>query len=400
MSTQKGPSRHKRTRVTQQSQAGNGKRGDVIVEIEESVEHQFVAWRTDITREATEKYVSKAHRELFHFKHALNELRSLLPQTLANVMSGHEAPLIFANIEISEAIDLAYSGFYRYAFIALRSVLEYGMMSVYYNRNDVGNEAVQGWLRGGKDGEKTPTIRVMRDRLRADVPYIRVFDDEFQILHEAQQTYDILNDHVHGKGYRASSFGTLGLASMNVIGLNTERFEEWLLTYKQVVRIVAALHILKYPLALKRIPFDQKSSCYPAVGFIIGNRRRIGMIFEPPQKARLRDICDHDPYVRIFTAYTKSLPDLTKSELRSETRKGGRWFPPEWSRWHKWLEEHLTVVGRVSGISESEKDHLARRVVREYLEKYHPQRLIPSDYWPRPSKKYPYSNFTNETGLI
>src|ERR1019366_2193276 len=63
---------------------------------------------------------------------AHRELGDLIPQTVSKFGSGHFFPFSESEFELSNSLLLARYGFYRYAFVALRSVLELGLLSVYW----------------------------------------------------------------------------------------------------------------------------------------------------------------------------------------------------------------------------------------------------------------------------
>src|SRR6266540_640208 len=67
---------------------------------------------------------------------AYHEIRDLVPQTLDNFMSGHYFPFSESYYELENSFQLCMEGFYRYAFDALRSVLELGILGVHFAVDD------------------------------------------------------------------------------------------------------------------------------------------------------------------------------------------------------------------------------------------------------------------------
>src|SRR5437870_4947994 len=77
---------------------------------------------------------------------AYRQLGDLIPQTVEKFSSGHYFPFSESEFELTNSLMLAQHGFYRYAFIGLRSVLELGLLSVYWDRSGNAEQEVRGWL--------------------------------------------------------------------------------------------------------------------------------------------------------------------------------------------------------------------------------------------------------------
>lgn len=98
------------------------------------------------TRSGTVKYLedhAEPYSSLANTMWAYNEIGDLVPQTLDNIMSGHYFPYTESYYELENSYQLALEGFYTYAFTALRSVLELGILGVYFAIEDEEYEKVQ-----------------------------------------------------------------------------------------------------------------------------------------------------------------------------------------------------------------------------------------------------------------
>ncbi|MEM4391528.1 MAG: hypothetical protein QXG67_01930, partial [Candidatus Nitrosotenuis sp.] len=73
-------------------------------------------------------------------------LSDLVPQTLENLGSGHIFPLLESEYELESSIELCKLGFYKHALIALRNVLELGLLSVYWDIDGKSHIDIRNWL--------------------------------------------------------------------------------------------------------------------------------------------------------------------------------------------------------------------------------------------------------------
>ena len=138
-----------------------------------------------------------------------HSLFNIIPTTTENFWSGHQFPYNESWEEIQISYNLVCFGLYKQAMASLRSALELGLLSVYYNINDDGHIIVKKWLRSTNTKE-------------ANTPY---FNDIWKILEQNenikyfQQSFDIkkrlldlgyLHNYIHTKGLLYSNkFGKL-----------------------------------------------------------------------------------------------------------------------------------------------------------------------------------------------
>lgn len=94
----------------------------------------------------TEKYfeenleIKKRIVELGWIYHTVEKIIS---QNLENFWSAHNFPFIESWEELQVSFNQICFGLYKQAFVSLRSGLELGMLSVYFNINDDGHNAVK-----------------------------------------------------------------------------------------------------------------------------------------------------------------------------------------------------------------------------------------------------------------
>jgi hypothetical protein len=207
----------------------------------------FTPDRSNEVLEKTKQYL-EAHNllsEISELGWTYQAAQGTVPHTYENLWSGHFFPMIDSWEELQVSFNLCAFGFYKQAMTSLRSGLETGLLSVYWNLNDDGHIVVQNWL---KSREDTPRLVDIWKRLSTNAN-IALFQQKHDIK---QQLLNLgfLHDYVHTKGHQYS----------NRIGLlksNTQTFEEkgllsWLSTFREVIKVVTVLHLLKYPIAVIR----------------------------------------------------------------------------------------------------------------------------------------------------
>src|SRR5262245_17434229 len=85
---------------------------------------------------------------------AYHQIGTLIPQTLENFGSGHYFPHSESYYELEASYQFALQGYYRYSLIALRLVLELGLLGVYFSVDDNEHLDVRPWITS-----KRPTPR-------------------------------------------------------------------------------------------------------------------------------------------------------------------------------------------------------------------------------------------------
>ena len=115
-------------------------------------------------------------------------MEDLLPQTVEKFWSGHMFPIVEANHELEDSIQLCKMGFYKHALIAMRSTLELGLLSVYWDLDDQGHVKMQKWLLSHKC---TPSNKTVIAALKTN-KNIKVFDDKHNFFRRHQKCTRII----------------------------------------------------------------------------------------------------------------------------------------------------------------------------------------------------------------
>jgi len=281
--------------------------------------------KVDETRATTTAFLDQhpeLHSSLAKTIWAYHEIGDLVPQTIANVMSGHYFPYSESYYELENSYQLSLEGFYTYAFAALRSVLELGILGVYFSVEDKEYEKVKPWL---KSQQPTPRFREVLKKL-SQLDYFRQFDERFNFVARVSLRYSHLSDFVHTRGYRFSSSGQT-LSNFNRFSENT--FIEYSELVRNVVSDVIVTMLLKYPVGIQSLPLTEKFGLNgPAGGFLEGHQvTMITSLIDPTEQAFLKAVSDADENVRAIVAHFESLPDLSDEDWQTQSEEFDKRFP-------------------------------------------------------------------------
>jgi len=235
-----------------------------------------------------------------------------IPQTKENFWSGHYFPYVESWNELQISFNLASQGLYKQAYTSLRSALEVGMLSVYYNINDDGHKVVQSWLRSKNSWEaNTPRADKIWKILKSNeniAKYNSIYglEDEFGSL-------SFLHNYVHTKGYRYSN--ELGIPKSNFQTFEEDVFLNWLKTYQRIIILLVKLHILKYPISIIEYEWSRKvgiDNPYPVLE--IFEIELIKELLSDECINVLKNIAENDKNTQGLFGYICSLPDITDEE--------------------------------------------------------------------------------------
>jgi len=244
---------------------------------------------------------------------AYREIGDLIPQTPENFWSGHFFPYSEALYELENSYELALQGFYNYAFIALRSVLELGLLGVYFAVHDTEYIDVRPWIISKK---RTPRRQDIFTRLRK-METFRAFDSRFGLEKRILKIFDVLDGFVHTRGYRYSS-SALTLANFNQFSEKSLRL--YCNTMFGVVANLMIIILLKYPVGMQGLPLDEKFGLNGPIGGFLreGQVRLITSLIDPEEREFLQKLSDEDPTVQSIVEYFTNLPDITDEELQRQ----------------------------------------------------------------------------------
>jgi hypothetical protein len=252
--------------------------------------------------------------QLFELSWAFHSIGNAIPHTTESWWSGHYFPFSESFEEFEISFLLCSQGFYKQSMTSLRSVLETGLLSVYYNINDEGHKTVQVWLQS-EDGKQndTPYFNTIWKILIAH-PNILKFQNTYDLKAEILNL-GYLHNYVHSKGAKYSN--QIGLFKSNTQTFERTGFTNWLETAQKVVRVILILHLLKYPLAIIEYDFSRKFGIdIPTFGGLNSfHISRIKSVLGANLSEILLNIALEDNSVIDFIKQIESMPDITQAEI-------------------------------------------------------------------------------------
>lgn len=282
-------------------------------------------------------------------------LLGLPPMTGENAFSGNLAPIIEAQAELQSSITLARLGIYKQALTSLRSVLELGVLQVYWDIDDQSHLTIGDWW---VRGDKTPPSRKTREELRR-VPGVSAYldvDETFFV--RAQELEHFLGGYVHTRGGRSSSRALV--PTTNTVAFNVDALTLWQQKLEEVGRVVLAVQLMKYPVGLQVTPLSAKFGLNPPAGGFVEPfvRDRFREYLDPDVRDRLQQISDNDEDALARAAWANNRPDVTEEEWREMAEQHDR-FTIMTSSYETW-EETDDALARGLG-TESTAEELAQR---------------------------------------
>lgn len=249
-----------------------------------------------------------------------HEVGNIIPQTVENYWSGHSFPFSESWNDLQISCTQAFFGLYKQAFVSLRSGLELGLLSVYYNINDDGHNVVRDWLES-KDSREANTPRADKIwKILLSNNNIQMFNDK----HDLRGRIDSLNylhNYVHTKGSQFSnSFGGL---KGNFQTFEENVFNQWLIAYEEVVIIIAAMHLLKYPLAVIEFDYFKKFGIdMPNFGGLEKFKLdKIAAVLPIGFMDDIKQIAATDELTQITLQQITAMPDLTDDQIEEQAIK-------------------------------------------------------------------------------
>lgn len=275
-----------------------------------------------------------------HYVLVFHAIMDLIPTTLDNFWSGNLFPYTEAEYELHSSIYFATRGFYKHALNSLRSVLELGLLSVYWDIEDKSHLDIQEWLHSKED---TPFRKKVKKRLLENTN-IKRFDEEGGFFAQLDEVYNKLSDFTHTKGARYSS---RALTVSNVNTFNEKSLQYWVQSLQEVIRLVLILHILKYPVAYQYTPIDDKFGLNgPAGGFWKPQQvERVKAIFDEETNALLQTISNADPDALARAEWVQAFPDIIEEELEQQTLEFDKQMILHYhDGFPKWLEQERKTL--------------------------------------------------------
>jgi hypothetical protein len=287
--------------------------------------------------------------------------------TAQNAFSGNLAPALEAEHEARTSFTLARMGLYKQALVSLRSVLELGLLSVYWDAHDQAHLDIQRWRAGM---ERSPGLGTVERRLR-EVRGVAIYlESDPALLDHVRRLSDDLGAYVHTRGHRSSSAGLVPLT--NIASFHAEAFDLWVQRLTEAVQFVLAIHLMKYPVGLQVTPLSEKFGLNPPAGGLVEPhlREMYRAFLEPQMRDRLQSLSDGDAEAVGVRDWVESLPTLSDEDWRHELLKHDRQSIESggyemWARHRDSVDEHLE--GRLTDAERQERQAY-REDLRQWAE--------------------------------
>jgi len=241
----------------------------------------------------------------------------IIPQNFENLWSGHFFPFIESWEELQVSFNLVCFGLYKQAFVSLRSGLELGLLSVYYNISDDGHNAVKDWINSKNIREaNTPNADKIWKILLSN-ENIKKFNDK----HNLRETFDnlgYLHNYVHTKGAKHSN--RMGLLKSNCQTFESKLIDKWLISYADIISLVCSLHLLKYPIAVIRFDYSKKFGIdIPSFGGLEEfNIDKFTKILPNQYLTDIGVIANEDHTTQQTIKEISSLPDMSELQIEEQ----------------------------------------------------------------------------------
>jgi len=299
----------------------------------------------------TKKYIeaTKYAEEIEILGWAYHSIGDIIPHTNENLFSGHFFPWQESWDELQISFNLCLFGLYKQAMVSLRSGLEVGLLSVYWNLHDDGHIVIREWLVSQQD---TPRFSEIWKRLERH--------NNFRIF---QQTYDVksrllslgyLHDYVHTKGFKYSN--QMGIMKSNFQTFEERGFNTWFESFREVIQVLAILHLVKYPLGVIRYDYKKKFGIYKPMfgGLETFEIDRLEQVIGREAFNAIENMAKSDTAVQDILEWVSSFPDMTEEDMQEQIVEFDKQMI-ERQGLEKWLEQEKMLMGDRFAQSEAHK---------------------------------------------
>ena len=258
----------------------------------------------------------------------------IIPHNLKNLWSGHFFPFLESWEELQVSFNQICFGFYKQAFVSLRSGLELGLLSVYFNINDDGHNAVKEWL---ISGDKTPRKEKIWKILWQN-ENIRKFDKKHNLM-QVHNDLGYLHNYVHTKGEKYSN--SMGLIKKsNSQTFQADLISKWLNSFADIISLVSTLHLLKYPISVIRFDYSKKFGIdIPSFGGLEEyNIDKIASILPDKYLEDIELIAKDDPATQKTIQEISSFPNMTEEQVEEQIINIEKMSIKNGEGFTKWLE--------------------------------------------------------------
>lgn len=267
--------------------------------------------------------------------------------SISEFLSGENFSMTECYEEAEASYHLIKYGFYKQAMISLRTSLEIGLLSIYWSILGKESAEFKYWLSSKFD---TPYKNKKFWETIKSNENISLFDENFGVIEEIKQFG--LSDFVHTKGIKYSNFGQL---QRTLKGKDKfENYKEWLNNFRNIVRIIEVLHLLKFPTLNIRFSTDYLLSKFgtydniPQFGGGLGDEMENLSSFIPKEQLTfLEELAAADEEVVKIKSEIAQMPELTAKEIEDliilEQKTN-----IESSGFDNWYSSYLMYDGRIT----------------------------------------------------
>jgi hypothetical protein len=287
----------------------------------------------------------------------------IIPQNFENLWSGHYLPFVDSWEELQVSFNQICFGLYKQAFVSLRSGLELGMLSVYFNINNDGHNAVKSWLNSNENTPRTDRIwKILKQNEN-----IKKFDNKHN-LEKVHKELGYLHNYVHTKGAKHSN-------RMGILKINSQTFEEklilkWLKSYADIISLVSTLHLLKYPISVIRFDYSRKFGIdIPSFGGLEEyDINKIASILPKKYLEDIEAIANEDLTTQETIKEISSFPDMTEEEVEEQIISLEKMSIENGEGFIKWLENQEKLLKLLELESFSDKMKSRIELLRQWAE--------------------------------
>lgn len=268
--------------------------------------------------EESKKYLDKTDykEKIFKIELAGLSIGRLIPHTNESLWSGHFFPWSEAWDDLQISYNLCLFGLYKQAMVSLRSGLELGLLSVYWNINDDGHKIIRDWIKSNKD---TPRLKKIWNRMIQHRNF-QIFQEKYDIK---TRLFDLgyLHNYVHTKGHKYSN--KLGLPfKPNFQTFEEQSFKIWYDSFEEVIKVLGIMHLVKYPIGTIRFDYSRKFGVdIPSFGGLDeGEIDTLEKLIGKDTFSIIELVASKDGNVKSIMDWITPLKDMTEEQVENQIR--------------------------------------------------------------------------------
>ncbi len=278
-----------------------------------------------------------------------NSIGDLIPHTTQNLWSGHIFPWTESWDELQISFNQSILGFYKQSMISLRIGLELGLLSVYWNLNDDGHKTIKMWISSREETPRLPEIWNKLEKHSNFKSFQKLYDIKYRLL---QLKY--FHDYVHSRGFKYSN--RFGKKQVNSQCFEKDLIERWLISYKEVITVLAILHLIKYPIGTIKYNYSNKFGIdTPSFGGLqIFEIERIEKLIGIEVFEKLEIVAQEDENVTSLLIWIENKPNITEEEVENQIIEQDKSMI-EHMGLNEWLKQEIKLFEKNHRIKMTEK---------------------------------------------